>query len=72
MTIQSKIQDLRKRHNLTQSQLAEISGVSLPSITRLEGEKSTIRLDILTRVLDALGYELQIVSKKNSTQDSDT
>lgn len=61
--IAQKIRDLRKAHGLTQTQLADIAGVSLPSITRLEKGKETIRLDVLIRILDSLGFQLDIKPK---------
>lgn len=59
----TKIRLLRRSHGISQAELALISGVSLPSISRLEKGKETIRLDVLTRILDSLGYELDIKPK---------
>lgn len=58
------IRDLRKKHDLSQGELAQISGVSLPSISRFERGKDTIRLDVLMKILDALGYRLDIMPKE--------
>jgi HTH-type transcriptional regulator/antitoxin HipB len=58
------IRDLRKKHGLSQGELAHISGVSLPTISRFEREKDTIRLDVLMKLLDALGYRLEITAKE--------
>lgn len=54
------IRNLRKQHGITQSQLADISGVSLPTISRIERGKETVRLDVLNKLIDCLGYELVI------------
>jgi len=48
---------------IDQRQLAELSGVSLPTIQRMEGSEGTVRgvVDTLTKVveaLDAAGIEL--------------
>ncbi len=59
-SIAKQIKELRRQHRITQSQLADISGVSLPSISRIERGKETIRLDVLTKLLDCLGYEIII------------
>jgi len=64
MDLGKEIKDIRKAHGLNQTELAEASEVSLPSITRLEAGKSTIRLDVLTKVANALGYDLVLQLKK--------
>jgi HTH-type transcriptional regulator / antitoxin HipB len=58
------LRDLRKKHGISQGELAQISGVSLPSISRFERGKDTIRLDVLMKILDALGYSLEIKAKE--------
>ncbi|WP_176736274.1 helix-turn-helix domain-containing protein [Oligoflexus tunisiensis] len=60
------IRDLRKKHGISQGELAQISGVSLPSISRFERGKDTIRLDVLMKILDALGYRLEIKAKEKN------
>lgn len=45
---------------LTQQELGELAGVSLRSIQALEAG-STVRLDVLLRVLDSLGLALTVV-----------
>ncbi len=62
--IGSTICNLRKQHGISQTELSEISGVSLPSISRVERGKETIRLDVLVKILNALGYELSIKAKE--------
>lgn len=60
------IQALRQRRRqlgLSQQELADLADVSLPSISRLERGKETTRLDVLIKLLYALGLELQITSK---------
>ena len=64
MDLAKEIKRIRKAHGLSQTELAEVSGVSLPSITRLEAGKSTLRLDVLTKVAESLGYELTLQQKK--------
>jgi transcriptional regulator with XRE-family HTH domain len=51
---------------MTQAQLADISGVSLPTISRIERGKETIRLDVLIKVADCLGYELTLQPKERN------
>ena len=45
---------------LTQMELASKSGISLPTIQNMESGKANPSLDILTRVLNALGLEIKI------------
>ena len=59
-SIPERIRELRKKHGMTQAELADIAGVSLPSVTRLENGKETIRLDVLSKILNCLGYRLDI------------
>ena len=62
-TFATEIKSLRKKHHISQKELADLSGVSLPSINRMERGKETIRLDILVKVLNCLGYELHVRPK---------
>jgi HTH-type transcriptional regulator/antitoxin HipB len=62
--LSATIRDLRKKHGISQGELAQISGVSLPSISRFERGKDTIRLDVLMKILDALGCRLEIKAKE--------
>ncbi|HIZ34480.1 MAG TPA: type II toxin-antitoxin system Y4mF family antitoxin [Candidatus Ruania gallistercoris] len=48
----------RKQLGLRQEDLAVLAGVSERFVRQLEAGKSTVRLDTLTAVLDALGLEL--------------
>tara|TARA_B100001094_G_C17611284_1_gene521343 strand:- start:253 stop:492 length:240 start_codon:yes stop_codon:yes gene_type:complete len=53
----------RKRRGLTQTQLAERSGVGLNFVYQLEKNKQTVQLDTTNQVLKSLGYEIGIVRK---------
>ena len=64
MNIGAQLKILRKNYELTQDQLAQQSGVSFTFINRVENGNSSIRLEILNRVLDLLGCEVAIVDKK--------
>lgn len=48
----------RKRQGLTQQQIAEITGMKAPNITRIESRKFTPTLDVLVRYAKAVGKEL--------------
>jgi len=50
----------RRRLNLTQAELASLSGVSTVFLNRLENDKTEARLDSTAKVLKALGLEMVI------------
>lgn len=56
---------LRKAEKITQSQLAAITGSKQQVISRIEKKESSPSLRIFCSMLNALGYELQIVKKQN-------
>lgn len=56
---------LRKAKKITQSQLAAITGRRQQVISRIEKKESSPSLKIFCSMLNALGYELQIVKKQN-------
>lgn len=55
---------IREENGITQSQLAELSGVKQPTIARLEKSLHSPQLDSILKVLVPLGYTLQIVPIK--------
>jgi predicted transcriptional regulator len=57
---------IREEKGITQSQLAELSGVKQPTIARLEKSLHSPQLDSILKVLVPLGYTLQIVPIKKS------
>ena len=54
---------LRKQKKITQSKLAEMTGNRQQVISRIEKHENNPSLRIFCNILDALGYELQIVKK---------
>jgi HTH-type transcriptional regulator/antitoxin HipB len=56
----------RKRQGLDQRTLALVADVGERSIYRLENGEQTVRLDVLLRVLAALGLQLDIVARRPS------
>ena len=61
-----QIKELRKKIGLTQVEFAKRAGVGLRFLRELEQGKTTVRMDKLSKVLDFLGYHLQL--KKNESQ----
>ena len=54
---------LRKEEKITQSQLAAITGNKQQVISRIEKKENSPSLKVFCNLLNALGYELQIVKK---------
>lgn len=55
----------RKKQSLTQTELADMAGVSLNFLSQLEQGKHTTRMDKVLNVLQVLGIELKIAYGKN-------
>ena len=56
---------LRKQENETQKELAELTGNKQQVISRIERKESIPTIRAFSHILDALGYELQIVKKES-------
>lgn len=56
----SALRTARKQLGLTQPQLALAAGVGVRFVVELEAGKSTLRLENVLRVIDALGGTLQL------------
>ena len=52
------VKTARKRKGLTMRQLADKSGVSLPTIWNIENAKHTPTLDVLLALMRAMDYEM--------------
>ncbi|MCB9024774.1 MAG: helix-turn-helix transcriptional regulator [Bdellovibrionaceae bacterium] len=60
ITLSTRIRDERKSQGLSQTELADLAGVSLNFVSQLESAKSTVRIDKVLQVLSTLGLELHI------------
>lgn len=58
----------RKRKNLSQRDLAVLTGIKQPAIARLESMEVTPRIDTLLVILDALDLSFDIVDKEIKKQ----
>ena len=56
---------LRKQENITQKELAALTGNKQQVIPRIERKESIPTIRAFSNILDALGYELQIVKKES-------
>lgn len=55
---------LRKAEKITQGQLAEMTGSKQQVISRIEKKENSPSLRSFCNILEALGYELQIVKRR--------
>ena len=55
---------LRNESNISQSELARRVGIARSTIARMERNLHSISLSTFTKLLDALGYELEIIKKE--------
>lgn len=62
----SQIVKVRIENNKTQKEIAEITGISQPNITRFEKNIHSASLSTTIKILDALGYKLTIEKNKTS------
>ncbi|WP_108507868.1 helix-turn-helix transcriptional regulator [Polynucleobacter acidiphobus] len=61
----------RKQLGLTQPQLALAAGVGVRFIVDLEAGKTTLRLENVLRVIDALGGKLELLGLPSSIPEND-
>ena len=55
---------LRNKSNISQSELARRVGIARSTIARMERNLHSISLSTFTKLLDALGYKLEIIKKE--------
>ena len=56
---------LRNKSNISQSELAKRVGIARSTIARMERNLHSISLSTFTKLLDALGYKLDIAKKED-------
>lgn len=60
-----KLVEIRKRENISQEELAKMTGSSQQSISRLEKQIHSPSLKVFTNIAKVLGYEVRLV-RQNS------
>jgi len=58
--IGTRVREARRELGLRQDELAVVAGVSTRAVHQIEAGKASSRLDILQKVLDALGMRLSV------------
>ncbi len=64
--IAERVRKERRRQGMDQMTLALVADVGVRSVHRIESGEQTIRLDILLRVLTALGLRITLHSRAQS------
>jgi len=62
--IGTKIRQERKAQSMTQTELANLSGVSLNFLSQLEQGKPSVQMDKVLMVLDTLGLSIELTYSK--------
>lgn len=61
--IVDRLIEIRKRENISQAELAEMTGNSQQSISRFEQKTHSSSMKLFSSIINALGYEVQLVKK---------
>lgn len=64
-SISGLIRSRRKQLKITQPHLAELAGVNVNTIARIERGEANPTFDILTKIVDVLGMEFQLTVRKD-------
>lgn len=65
-----ELRGIRRRSGMTLVQLEEATGIDQSNISRIEmGRTPNVSMRTIERLLDAMGYELIFVSKRESNHD---
>ncbi len=62
-TLGTAVRTRRRELGLLQSDLADLAGVSERFVREVEHDKSSVRLDKLEQLLDALGLRLEVTRR---------
>ncbi len=62
-SIGQQIRERRKDLKINQAKLAQLSGIGLNSLSRLESGKGNPTLESLQKIAEVLGFELKFVIK---------
>jgi len=63
-----KMIEARESRGITQRELARLSGIKQPAIARMESMRVTPHVDTILKILEPLGYTLEIVPIKKEKQ----
>lgn len=66
------IRNRRKLSKVTQADLADLSGLSVHTLSDLESGKGNPTLEVLTKLCNVMGLEIQLVPRKPGSPPSTT
>lgn len=58
--IGKRIAEIRQANGLSQRALSDLCGVTYQNINKIELGRYSVGLDVLSKIINALGYELRI------------
>ncbi|MDD3194403.1 MAG: helix-turn-helix transcriptional regulator [Paludibacter sp.] len=61
VAIGNKIAEIRNQKKMSQQELADLTGLTQNNISRIEQGKYSFGIDILFRIVDVLGKNVEIV-----------
>lgn len=67
--LRQRLAKIRKSKGMTQKDLSELSGLSTSTISNIESGENSYSLRSLIRVVEALGYEINIERKDRNGKD---
>lgn len=67
--LRQRLAKIRKSKGMTQKELSELSGLSTSTISNIESGENSYSLRSLIRVVEALGYEINIERKDHNGED---
>jgi transcriptional regulator with XRE-family HTH domain len=56
-----RIATLREEKNMSQQELAELTGITQSNISRIEQGKYSVGFDILVKIAEAMGKKIDII-----------
>ena len=65
--IGKRIAELRKKKGLTTYQLADMIGITRMHLWRVENGKYSTGIDTISKIANALGYEIDLVRKNEES-----
>ena len=69
MDIVDKIVSIRKKRGISQQRLSELTGILQPVIARVESKRSSPTVEFLSKILDALDLQLELVDAFESPKE---
>lgn len=58
LELNGRVQGIRERKGLSQSELSRLSGVPQKTISRMENGLSTPNMETMCKLIDAMGYKI--------------